>query len=237
MNNNYCEILENIKIYYINLDRAIERKINIEKFLIPNNIPFKRISAIDGNTLDENELAEKYIFNGMSIFEIACLFSHLKAMEEILKDNLDYAIIMEDDCNFDYFKYKNIKIKDLVKINNDWDVIQLAITTGKQLSKKISNIKTILTKRTNDLNPEGAIAYLINKNAIIKLLNHFTSCNKIKVSDVYIFENTNTYFTTPYFSYYSKNEFKSYIRDNGSYKLQHNSKIFWDNYYLHNNEN
>jgi len=235
--NNYKEILGDIKIYYINLNRATERRNNIEKIFNENNLLYKRIEAIDGNDLNIDEIKEKYDFGTMNIYEIACLFSHLKAMKEILEDNLDYAIIMEDDCNFDYFKYKNIKIKDLIIENNSWEIIQLAITSGRVLSRKIIRETNLLIKRNNLLNPVGAVAYIINKKAINKILEYFNNNNKIKVSDEYIFEIASTYFTKPYFSFYSKKVFKSYIRDGGSYELQNISKTFWNNFYLINNNN
>jgi GR25 family glycosyltransferase involved in LPS biosynthesis len=237
--NNYKEIIGDIKIYYINLNRAIDRRNKLEEVFNNNNLNYKRVSAIDGNDLDINEINNKYEYNNMNIYEIACLFSHIKAMKEIIEDKHEYAIIMEDDCNFDYFKYKTIKIKDLKEYKQNWEIIQLAITSGRVLSRKIAREKGNLILRTNKLNPVGAIAYLINTTAIHKILHHFSNNKFIKVSDEYIFELVITYFTKPYFSYYTQKVFKSFIRHGGSYELQNLSKNFWSNYYtnLFNNNN
>ena len=46
----------------------------------------------------------------------------------------DFALIFEDDCNFEYIKYKTLPLSELVKIKDDWETIQIA---GIYSKKKI----------------------------------------------------------------------------------------------------
>jgi len=55
--NDLTEYLKGIDIiYYINLDRAVERRKNMEELLSHFNIPNVRISAVDGKNIPDDEL-------------------------------------------------------------------------------------------------------------------------------------------------------------------------------------
>jgi len=93
------DIIGNIPIYYINLNRSTDRNTMLlntfKEYGITN---YKRVEAIDG-TLEN--FKDKYT-SECSNKEIACSLSHIKAIENAYNDNCNYAIIMEDDCNFEY---------------------------------------------------------------------------------------------------------------------------------------
>ena len=54
-----------------------------------------RIEAVDGNTLADNDYLSKY--------EIACVLSHVKAIQTAYDNGLDEVLILEDDIYIDYF--------------------------------------------------------------------------------------------------------------------------------------
>ncbi len=231
------KIIEDIPIYYINLNRATHRKEKLEKVLQDNNLIYKRIEAIDGNELDIEDYKSKYNFDkpNINIFEIACTFSHLKAIKQARDDDLDYVIIMEDDCNFEYIKYKKLPIKELMQKNVIWECIQLAITNSKRNFEIISESEDYLIK----LRDNGAIAYLLNKKSIQKICTKHEHIGDLNVSEIVIFDNLNNFVTKPYFTYYYRDEELSYIRgkNKGAYTTQTLSKQWWDEYYRSNNEN
>ena len=77
-------------------------------------LPFERLSAVDGRTADKDflnkyysrNLNKKNYYRGLTDGEIACYISHLKVCEKILFENLDYAIVLEDDIRLkDGFKH------------------------------------------------------------------------------------------------------------------------------------
>jgi glycosyl transferase family 25 len=98
-----------MNIYVINLKRNPERWINVQsqfkKFNITNYI---RKDAVDGSKIDIVKYLSplaKYILSKGRILHreipskggIGCYLSHYEIWKEIIKNNLEYAIIMEDD--------------------------------------------------------------------------------------------------------------------------------------------
>src|SRR5512137_1677464 len=86
-----------ITIYYINLEREKERRVNIEKNLEQWSTPdfaVRRIAAIDGR-----ESAGIQVPGKIRDTEKACFLSHKKALEASLGDDQD-ALILEDDAVF-----------------------------------------------------------------------------------------------------------------------------------------
>ena len=127
------KIIGDIPILYINLERSNDRKEILEKTLIENVLNFTRIEAIDGNEIDIESIKNQYHVNKkMNKYEIACALSHYKALEEIKSKKYEVALVLEDDCNFEYIKYKTLPISELVKIKDDWETIQIAGTYSKK---------------------------------------------------------------------------------------------------------
>jgi glycosyl transferase family 25 len=97
----------------------------LKKRLKKLNINYKIIIGINGNLIEENELnliynknkTEKFIGRALARSEIGCAASHLKAYKYVIKNKIDQAIIMEDDCYPSYNLYKWIKNKNYVNNN------------------------------------------------------------------------------------------------------------------------
>lgn len=141
--------LVDLPIYFINLDRATERRNYME-----NQHEMTRISAIDGKNIEIarrtlqgprdvhefrnkssppvtggddllNEIHNTYIneFNFLSSAEIACTLSHIKAIHMAYKDGCQKALIMEDDMSFEFVPFWDKKLSDY-EVDN-WHIIQL----------------------------------------------------------------------------------------------------------------
>lgn len=128
--------LDNVKIYYINLDRAPERRESIERQAKEHGITIERITAVDGRTLDSATLTRydsmrrrKEFLNDLSINEHACTLSHLKALETLIASKADYGIILEDDAIL-HPDFKN-GISWLTQKVSGWKVIKLYTAVGK----------------------------------------------------------------------------------------------------------
>jgi glycosyl transferase family 25 len=224
-------IIEDLPILYINLNRAIDRKNKIEEILNNNNLEYKRIEAIDGLELDYTELKKQYNFRKITKNEVACALSHIKAIQYAFDNNYEYTLIMEDDCSFEYLEYKNIPLKDLMteltKTNSDWEIIQLGIICDKNLHNTFIDLFSKNKFIKSCYYSIGAVAYLINKKGMDKILNYFSKTKNLKVADEYVYQLTKTYITMPYFTQYA-NIFKSDIRDDTSLQFQNESKELWD---------
>lgn len=112
----------NTKIYYINLDDNIERKLDLETQLIKYNfINFERIPAVDTRTFEKIDQF-KDIIHPVAYYKllkhsminknrdkhrelqkgaVGCFLSHMAIYHNMIENNIPYAIILEDDCKID----------------------------------------------------------------------------------------------------------------------------------------
>lgn len=198
-------IIGNISIYYINLNRSTDRNTMLlntfKEYGITN---YKRVEAFDG-TLEN--FKDKYTTE-ISNKEIACSLSHWKAIEIAYNDNCDYAIIMEDDCNFEYLKYKKIPIIDMFKKIDDCEILQLQLTINSLIKCQDLRFKEDVYYKGHK---EGAVAYIINRIGMEKIISKYKITLNINVSDRMLYDSVNTYFCLPYFTYYFSNKVKTTI--------------------------
>ncbi|BED91251.1 hypothetical protein PspMM1_37190 [Pseudoalteromonas sp. MM1] len=119
-------------IFVINLARSTTRLIQTTERLSAVNLTFKRIDAIDGNnlTVEQKYLhyspqlnKQKYHYP-LSNGQIGCYLSHRKAWQKIVDDNLDYAIVLEDDFYIDESIHD--AIKNIEQLQQPWQLIKLA---------------------------------------------------------------------------------------------------------------
>ncbi|WP_409309909.1 glycosyltransferase family 25 protein [Pectobacterium sp. B1J-3] len=92
-----------MKTFAINLEREKEKRDKIIYECNRLNIKVNVIKAIDGSKLNELELKKScpsYPDNFMTKGVIGCALSHLKIYEEIIKNDIKIALILEDDVVF-----------------------------------------------------------------------------------------------------------------------------------------
>ena len=241
-------IIGDIPIYYINLDRSTGRKKTIESFFKNNNITnYKRVEAIDGNNLSKEILSNKYNLDKnpkLNLYDYACALSHLKAIEQVLIDNHDYALIIEDDCNFEYLKYQKEPILNIIDKIKNYEIIKLSsidhfdrksLKNEDALKWKVEKkyyYKDLENKIILKNNSNGLQGYIVNKTTCKKIVdNNFK--NFLGTSEDSIFKIVNPHVVyPPYFTYYYYKNVKSLIRKGkANHSTQTYSKIFWDNYY------
>lgn len=220
-------IIEDIPIYFINLERAKDRKELIEETLGKHELSYERIDAIDGKKLNINELKKIYNFRKISINEVACTLSHIKAIRTAYEKGNDYALIFEDDCSFEYLVFKQKKIKDLIKLNDRWEIIQLSMICTKEVFDVIINSNSEISR--SHFGSTGLVCYLINRKGMMKVLDFIDTKKTLGIADELLFRICETYFTIPYFTQYS-NLFKSDIRNDSGLLFQNESKERWDNH-------
>ena len=122
-------MIEEFKVYIVNLKKDKNRRENIIKELIKQNIKnYEIIDAIDGNKLNKNELnlvtfKNKNHLNPwnskMSPSQIGCALSHIKIYKRFIETKFNIALILEDDAiflnnfsnNLKYFIINNFKYK------------------------------------------------------------------------------------------------------------------------------
>jgi len=90
-----------MRAYVINLARSVDRRTHITAELQKTGLEYEFITAVDGRELD---LADPTIVdsallakNSFPAGTAGCALSHLHAYQKIIADDLDQALILEDD--------------------------------------------------------------------------------------------------------------------------------------------
>jgi glycosyl transferase family 25 len=125
------------KIFVINLDERADKFKNAEDQLIAQGLTCERISAVRGSNLTEEQIQQaydkvankKHYMKTMSVGEIGCYMSHRAAWQKIVDENLDYGIILEDDCKLENNFYK---LPALIEQLKNWDYIKLTGPRGRK---------------------------------------------------------------------------------------------------------
>jgi len=94
-----------IKAFIIHVDRAKDRRAQVEKLTAELPVATEIVDAIDGRMLDKAEIERVYRRRlhkphypfQLSVSEIACFLSHRKAWQAIVDQNLDAGLVIEDD--------------------------------------------------------------------------------------------------------------------------------------------
>ena len=165
-----------MKIFIIHLNRYPERKLEMIKQMKKIKFYYSFFNAIDGLKLTKNELREKYSKKDsffhcnreLTLGEIGNALTHIEIYNKIIKENIKYCLIMEDDIgirkNFDEI------LKRVSKFPKDWEIINFStdikgITFNNPLYKNY-----YLTKFKPNSRINRASCYLINIKAAKKLL-------------------------------------------------------------------
>ena len=167
-----------IQAYYINLEKAEERRVALVPLLEKLDIPFERIPAIYGKDLpihEKEKLVNKTIFKvlmqkNVLDGEIGCYLSHLKAWKGFLKSNHSYALIVEDDVVFNPEELQKLIIL-LLKHNDNWDCVNLD-THRSGNGRVIAQISGKYRLKAPSRRVWNASCYIINRKAARSLVQH-----------------------------------------------------------------
>lgn len=201
-----------MKHYWINIDKSKTRKEFMEKQFKNLNLDNYRISAVTPSEfpdvlVQKPPLSCNYPGCTTCDYEFACLCSHIKAMQEGLKSNDEYFIILEDDM---FLPFKIDYDKLIKSIPKDTDILQMMILYGNTVIHIYERLflNNIHHFKWQYLLPSTG-QYLISRKGAQKLVDMFynTSLNKYDfakakhqiVADVLLYSSVTTYATTyPY---------------------------------------
>ena len=184
-------LFQNMKIYYINLDRSEDRKQSLESICSSQNIVSERITAIDGKKLDINDKKyEKAIHkikwwfeknNLSNIGHFGCYLSHMKTYETFLQSNSEYCLILEDDIELLTNDLKSEIIKNMNNLPEDWNILLLGYEIdGRKKNVKNGNKNTKLKNGLLNITYfVGLHAYIINRKTAKILLENLQTLDWI----------------------------------------------------------
>lgn len=188
-------------VFYINLDRATDRRQHLEQQFRTWGIGATRIAAIDGAVTPPDAFLEGSWPVDVSAQRLACYASHLFALKAFLDSGADRALIMEDDCSLETVPFWPFSWQDAeALLPFDADIVQLSLIS-----------ETMMTMRLHrrHITNYSAAAYLITRRYAAKLLDlHFGGDKPCLnrdfrpelTSEVMLFEPGSAY-TIPLFSY------------------------------------
>ena len=174
-------------IYYINLDRSLDRRQNIEKMCREHEIKATRVSAVDGKKLDLDD--PKYekalqkikwwflIENRKNVGHFGCYLSHMKIYEMFLQTDKEYCLIFEDDAEFITPYLKREIVHNMNNLPRDWDILLLGyeVNGGPNGYKEVREGNRDTKLKNGLLNLKyftGLQGYIINRKCAKKLIEN-----------------------------------------------------------------
>lgn len=165
----------NVKALTIHLARAVQRRDQVDVLSSVLPFPSMIIDAIDGKLISEQErrrFYEPYLFRphypfALSNSELACFFSHRAAWQTIVDDNLDAALVLEDDAAADehFSASLALALADL----KQGDFIRFPIKKGRERGRLIAKAESAFL--IEPICPGlGMVAQLVSREAAIRLL-------------------------------------------------------------------
>jgi glycosyl transferase family 25 len=168
----------NYKIFVINLDSSVSRWRECQKQLENmqlEHVQIERISAIDGRKLSWTELNRHFdtslnlleYHKTLTAGEIGCYLSHRKTWAQIITQELDFALVLEDD--FIINGQLDQVLSAVASIEQQWHCIKLAefpIKRKELSSQAIANFRLV----NYDKIPARTCAQLISHSGAKSLL-------------------------------------------------------------------
>ncbi|MGP4714454.1 MULTISPECIES: glycosyltransferase family 25 protein [unclassified Psychrobacter] len=203
-----------IHIYIVSLKQDIKKRESISKTLKDFDLEFSFVDAIYGKELSENALDSirsksvgTIISRGFAAIpgEIGCTLSHIKAYQQLLSDQREWACILEDDVILDKrfkvfintFKSDNINPKDLHLMGGQSYPLNKYIIRSRKNNKYIGEQKFYKTIRSQYL-VYRTCCYLISS----EMANELISLSKAKfiLADDWGYLKKNKYINRIYLS-------------------------------------
>jgi glycosyl transferase family 25 len=174
--NNFYHKRQGIGVYLINLDRSKKRLNYVQPKIEQLNLPWQRISAVDGVKLSQADLRRNidieayhnFLGHSPRLGTIGCSLSHIKFWQTFLASDYEYALVFEDDVSFDPAQLRQA-IDNLLANANLWDIASLEIRHhGLPVTIKKFNDDTRMVVYLTRVTDAGA--YIVNRKAAENLL-------------------------------------------------------------------
>ena len=196
-----------IPTIYINLERSKDRRKHMETWLNKYNVQYSRLDATDARKyrpMHTKIMWAKANVDGRIVHhrrrltnnEVACSVSHLRAIEQSVKDNNEFTLILEDDTSFEFVQYwpKDVFTMLLTTLPRDAGILQLAwFLHDKPRCRPASAIG--ITNYTRHC--YSTMAYVITRKGALDILKQTKVANNeyrvSHVADVLVYIKTKVY--------------------------------------------
>lgn len=201
-----------MNIFIINLPKSVDRREYMENLCLENGLEPTIIEAVDGKTLSQNlistvcnqQKAKQNMGRELMLGEIGCALSHKKIYQKMVDEDIDIALVLEDDVRFEPLLNKVLSSTELFP--NTWELVLLGHYAGHDKQKEITSPMSFWdSHRINEEIKLGRLAsygygthgYLINQQGAKKLLKELEIIHR--PIDHYTADDmmVNTYAITP----------------------------------------
>ncbi len=165
-----------LHVYLLNLDKSTDRLANIKPLVNGLEYSYTRISAVYGKELsqeyrDSVTVPDKYrilMHNDIGAGTIGCYLSHINIWKEFLLSKHSYALIFEDDVEFEPKKLKKL-IDLLLASSEEWDLVNIDVNRHG-FSKPVKQLSQLFRLVKFRARVGNTSCYLINRKAAMALL-------------------------------------------------------------------
>jgi glycosyl transferase family 25 len=164
-------------VFVINLERSPERRQYAVAHLSSVGLSPTVFTAVDGKQLNLPDLVERGIYDdararesfarSLSLAEIGCSLSHVGVCRHIVSQQLDFALVAEDDVHLPPSASEEIR-RIIEGAPADWGLIQLKFFSRRFVEDTAGFVNF---PYDNGL-PVGATAYLVRLSAAEKICAH-----------------------------------------------------------------
>jgi len=170
-------------VFVINLPRDIQRLEDMGRQLDALGLPYQIFEAVDGYALKPEDMGFydrkkrcRYFGRDLLPGELGCLLSHYKIYEKMDRDNIEYAVICEDDLIFenDFKDVLERLLSPQMRSKVPWDVIRFLGSEKiyKRGCRKIVPLVAHYWLARLPTAPGGAHGYLLSLKAARVMLSH-----------------------------------------------------------------
>jgi glycosyl transferase, family 25 len=157
-----------LRAFYLNLDQEVARRHSIEAQLAAAGMQAERIHAVDGSKPLPTQLSA--YFNAEHLMDagaLGCYASHIKAWQKIVRKDLPYALVLEDDAILAP-GLPQLLSDVLTALPGGWDMVHL----GTAPDRAVCEVARVGTRRVVQFSrvPPGAVGYLLSRAGARKLL-------------------------------------------------------------------
>lgn len=168
--------------FVITLEHSEERRKTISSRLDELKIPFEFHPGVDGRRIDllthpGYSRSKRRMFFGrdLSQGEFGCILAHKSVYERILAENIQVALVLEDDAILR--DELPAVLNALLRLKNHWDIVRFL---GRKKNLRASRTTALLPGTKNHLArphgmPGGAYGYVINHRGAKQLLSMMES--------------------------------------------------------------
>jgi GR25 family glycosyltransferase involved in LPS biosynthesis len=158
-----------IKAFILHLERATQRRAQVERLQASLPTPSEILPAVDGAGLSADEIARAYIRERyrprypfrLQPAEIGAFLSHRSAWRRIIDNGLDFALIFEDDAEID-----PLAIRHAIQIAETGSAEYICLPADRST---VSGAEPAALKRPSTP-PLRAIAQIVSRSAAERLL-------------------------------------------------------------------